>query len=299
MEGKERGLIIMANVPSNDPNVDAPANVPAPANLENEPVGHGDEFHPWVGGDDLNNPPPPVSEDEETPPTSPVIPDADGQPIPPIASFGQNFHFGESSSTANLLTGNSKIRTVRKTMSICWSEEVGQGFGDRFVDMKKQGFQRIRNCVEELVRGCKDKKDFLTENSVNICANASQKVSTVEMYSCCLPVRNYHLLFVHDIDMSWYENSRDPSLCCDRTMPPKRSSRGDPPPQLTQDTVNRMIQESVEAAIRLRLRKKFEMKQIVLEDLMLLPLLGNESPGRNEGDDDGGICPPEEIPKME
>ncbi|GJU50073.1 putative reverse transcriptase domain-containing protein [Tanacetum coccineum] len=50
--------------------------------------------------------------------------------------------------------------------------------------------------------------------------------------------------------MSWYENSRDPSLCCDRTMPPKRSSRGDPPPQLTQDTVNRMIQESVEAAIR-------------------------------------------------
>nr|GFA48217.1 hypothetical protein [Tanacetum cinerariifolium] len=31
------------------------------------------------------------------------------RPIPPIASFGQNFHFGESSSTANLLTGNSKI----------------------------------------------------------------------------------------------------------------------------------------------------------------------------------------------
>nr|GFB68588.1 hypothetical protein [Tanacetum cinerariifolium] len=59
--------------------------------------------------DGSNNPPPPNSEDEETPPTSPVIPDADGQPIPPIASFGQKFHFGESSSTANLLTGNSKI----------------------------------------------------------------------------------------------------------------------------------------------------------------------------------------------
>ncbi|GKG61288.1 hypothetical protein Tco_0619013, partial [Tanacetum coccineum] len=33
--------------------------------------------------EDLNNPPPPISEDEETHPTSPVIPDADGQPIPP------------------------------------------------------------------------------------------------------------------------------------------------------------------------------------------------------------------------
>nr|GEW12146.1 hypothetical protein [Tanacetum cinerariifolium] len=59
--------------------------------------------------DGSNNPPPLNSEDKETPPTSPVIPDADGQPIPPIASFGQNFHFGESSSTANLLRGNSKI----------------------------------------------------------------------------------------------------------------------------------------------------------------------------------------------
>nr|GFB49474.1 hypothetical protein [Tanacetum cinerariifolium] len=59
--------------------------------------------------DGLNNPPLPNSEDEETPPTSLVIPDADGQHIPPIALFGQNFHFGESSSTANLLIGNSKI----------------------------------------------------------------------------------------------------------------------------------------------------------------------------------------------
>ncbi|GJY71453.1 hypothetical protein Tco_0475156 [Tanacetum coccineum] len=51
------------------------------------------------------------------------------------------------------------------------------------------------------------------------------------------------------MDMSWYENSRDLSLCYDRTMPPKRISRGDPLPPLTQDTVNRMIHESVKAAI--------------------------------------------------
>nr|GFC29696.1 hypothetical protein [Tanacetum cinerariifolium] len=157
----------MANVPPNDPNVDAPAIVPAPVNLDYapaQPVGLGNGFSPhWIGDnipnnqngwieedaeeeeedleedlkedpeeepedddDDMemddeaevidpymddgsNNPPPLNLEDEETPPTSPVIPDADGQPIPPTASFGQNFHFGESSSTANLLTGNSKI----------------------------------------------------------------------------------------------------------------------------------------------------------------------------------------------
>nr|GFB04932.1 hypothetical protein [Tanacetum cinerariifolium] len=154
-------------VPPNDPNVDAPAIVPAPVNPDHapaQPVGFGNGFAPhWIGDnipnnqngwieedaekeeedpkddpeedpeeepedddddmemddeaevidpymdDGLNNPPPPNSKDEETPPTSLVIPDVDGKPIPPIASFGQNFYFGESSSTANLLTGNSKI----------------------------------------------------------------------------------------------------------------------------------------------------------------------------------------------
>nr|GEV29815.1 reverse transcriptase domain-containing protein [Tanacetum cinerariifolium] len=38
---------------------------------------------------------------------------------------------------------------------------------------------------------------------------------------------------------------RDP-----QTMPPRKSTRGNPPSLLTQDTVNRMIQESVEAVIR-------------------------------------------------
>nr|GEX56474.1 hypothetical protein [Tanacetum cinerariifolium] len=33
-------------------------------------------------------------------------------------------------------------------------------------------------------------------------------------------------------------------------MPPKKSTRGNPPPPLTQDIMNYMIQESVEAAIR-------------------------------------------------
>nr|GFC48445.1 hypothetical protein [Tanacetum cinerariifolium] len=128
----------MANIPSNDPNVDAPAIVPAPVNPdhalaqpveeeeedpkedpeedpEEEPEDDDDDMEmddevevidPYMD-DGSKNPPPLNSEDEETPPTSPVIPDADGQPIPLIASFGQNFHFGESSSTANLLTGNS------------------------------------------------------------------------------------------------------------------------------------------------------------------------------------------------
>nr|GEW58695.1 hypothetical protein [Tanacetum cinerariifolium] len=122
----------MANVPSNDPNIDASAIVPAPdpeeeeEDPEEDPKEDPEEdpkqddngvmemddeaevIDPYMD-DGLNNPPPLNSKDEETPPTSPIILDAGGQPIPPIASFGQNFHFGESSSTANLLSGNSKF----------------------------------------------------------------------------------------------------------------------------------------------------------------------------------------------
>nr|GEX55110.1 hypothetical protein [Tanacetum cinerariifolium] len=103
----------MANIPPNDPNIDAPAIVPSPLNPDHalaQPIGDDDddiemddeaEITDPNMDDGSNSPPPSNSEDEEIPPTSPVIPDADGQPIPPIAS--------ESSSTANLLTGNSKI----------------------------------------------------------------------------------------------------------------------------------------------------------------------------------------------
>nr|GEZ14775.1 putative reverse transcriptase domain-containing protein [Tanacetum cinerariifolium] len=40
------------------------------------------------------------------------------------------------------------------------------------------------------------------------------------------------------------------SLRDTQTMPPRKSTRGNPPPPLTQDTINRIIQESVKAAIR-------------------------------------------------
>nr|GFB40675.1 hypothetical protein [Tanacetum cinerariifolium] len=93
--------------PQEDPEED-PEEEPEDDDDDMEMDDEAEVIDPYMD-DGSNNLPPPNSEDEETPHTSPVIPDADGQPIPPIASFGQNFHFGESSSTANLLTGNSKI----------------------------------------------------------------------------------------------------------------------------------------------------------------------------------------------
>nr|GEW98446.1 reverse transcriptase domain-containing protein [Tanacetum cinerariifolium] len=98
--------------------------------------------------DGSNNPPPPNSEDEVTPPTSPVILDADGQSIPPIASFGQNFHFGETSSTANLLTGNSKA--VRNVMSdLSGLKKLVKGLSDRYDEYEGSKFFKDKKVLEK------------------------------------------------------------------------------------------------------------------------------------------------------
>nr|GFA29236.1 putative reverse transcriptase domain-containing protein [Tanacetum cinerariifolium] len=230
--------IIIANVPSNNPNVDASAIISAPVNPDHapaQPVGLGNGFAPhwirnnipnnqngWIEEDakeeeedpeeeeedpeeDLeeddddvmemdneaevinpymddgsNNPPPPNSDDEETPPTSPVIPDADGQPIPPIASFSQNFHFGKME---NLMS--ERIDTEGRVKNKFKEQDrhfVGLGCDNIKMD------RTMRNVMSDL-SGLK------------------------------------------------------------KTMPPRKNTRGNPPPPLIQDTINRMIHESVEAAI--------------------------------------------------
>nr|GEY47881.1 reverse transcriptase domain-containing protein [Tanacetum cinerariifolium] len=164
--------------------------------------------------DGLNNPPSPNSEDKETPPTSPVIPDADGQPIPPIASFGQNFHFGESSSTANLLTGNSKIvptGPMCPNLGMAWK---------RLGKMEKLMSERIDTEGRMKKKFKEQDRHFVGIGCDNIEMNRA--------------VRNV---------MSELSGLK-------KTMPPRKSTKGNPPPPLIQDTVNRMIQESVEVAIR-------------------------------------------------
>nr|GFD45391.1 hypothetical protein [Tanacetum cinerariifolium] len=61
--------IIMANVPPNDSNIDAPAIVPAPVNPDHapaQPVGLGDGFTPqWIGNNIPNNQNGRIEEDAE------------------------------------------------------------------------------------------------------------------------------------------------------------------------------------------------------------------------------------------
>nr|GEW30412.1 putative reverse transcriptase domain-containing protein [Tanacetum cinerariifolium] len=463
----------MANVPPNDPNVDAPTIIPAPVNPDHapaQPIGLGDGFAPhWIGNnilnnqngwieedaeeeeedpeedpkedpeeepkdddDDMemddeakvidpyiddgsNNPPPLNSEDKETPPTSPVIPDANGQPIPSIASFGQNFHFSESSSTATLLTGNSKIvptgpmcpnlgtvwkrlgkmekfmseridtegrlkkkfkeqdrhflglgcdniktdRTVRNLMSdLSGVKKLVKGLSDRFDEYERRKVFDAKRVLEKELVNERNAKEFYREFGEYMCRmlqnrqksegsfplHFSSQVREPPAETSTRPVSAPYpddpyvvtrdatiadaAIATSSIDDDDDDDDTAPidsrpheprgSLHDPQTMPPRKSTRGNPPPSLTQDTVNRMIQESVKAAIRAeRERVQNEANRakgpnvapVARSGPDLVELAGGhfgnrsrdqENVGKNGSDDDEGILMvPTERKKVE
>nr|GEZ15189.1 hypothetical protein [Tanacetum cinerariifolium] len=112
--------------------------------------------------DGSNNPPPLNYEDEETPPTSPIIPDADGQPIPPIASFGQNFHFG----CKNIKTD----RTVRNVMSdLSGVKKLVKCLSDRFNEYERSKVFDAKRVLEKVLVNERNAKEFYQEFDEYIC----------------------------------------------------------------------------------------------------------------------------------
>nr|GFB32095.1 hypothetical protein [Tanacetum cinerariifolium] len=180
--------------------------------------------------DGSNNPPPLNSEDEETPPTSPVIPDADGKMetfmSERIDTEGRIKKKFKEQDRHYLGLGCDNIemdRTVRKVMSdLSGLKKLVKGLSDRFDEYKRSKvFDAKRVLEKELVNERNGKKFYLEFGE----------------YMCRM-LQNHQ------------KSEGSFPLPLGSTMPPRKSTRGNPPPPLIQDTMNRMIQESVEAAIR-------------------------------------------------
>nr|GEY64010.1 hypothetical protein [Tanacetum cinerariifolium] len=269
-----------------------------------EMVDEAEVIDPYID-DGSNNPPPPNSEDEKTPPTSPIIPDVDGQPIPPIASFGQNFHFSESSSTANLLTGNSKIFLTGPmclNLGTAWkrlgkmeklmSERIyteGRmkkkfkeqdrhfvGLGCDNIEMDRAEGSKVfedKKVLEKELVNERNGKEFYQEFDREPPAEPSSRPVPAPYFDDPYVVTRDAANAAATVATSGIDDDDDdiapmdsqPYEPCGSPRDTQKSTRGNPPPPLTQDTVNQIIQESVEAAIRDE--REFKMKQIVLEDL--------------------------------
>nr|GEX21694.1 hypothetical protein [Tanacetum cinerariifolium] len=104
-----------------------------------------------------NNPPPPNSKDEETPLTSPVIPNADGQPILPIASFVQNFHFGKMEKLMSERIDTEGI--VKKKFKEQDHHFVGLGSDNIEMDRTVRNVMSDLSGLKKLVKGLSDRFD--------------------------------------------------------------------------------------------------------------------------------------------
>nr|GEY07786.1 hypothetical protein [Tanacetum cinerariifolium] len=138
--------------------------------LEEEPEDDDDDMEmddeaevidPYMD-DGSNNPPPLNSEDGETPPTYPIILDADGQPIPYIASFGQNFHFGCNNiemdrTVMNVISDFSRLKKLVK------------GLSDRFNEYKRSKVFDAKRVLEKELVNKRNGKEFYREFGKHMC----------------------------------------------------------------------------------------------------------------------------------
>nr|GFA86618.1 hypothetical protein [Tanacetum cinerariifolium] len=220
--------------------------------------------------DGSNNPPPLNSEDEETPPTSPVIPDADGQPIPPIASLRkmeklmseridnegrikkkfkeQDHHF------LGLGCDNIEMdRTVRKVMSdLSGLKKLVKGLSDRFNDYERSKVFDAKRVLEKELVNERNAKEFYREFSEYMCRMLQNSQKSEDDAIADAAIATFGIDDDDDDTASKDSQPHKPrgSPRDTQTMLPRKSTRGNPPPPFTQDTMNRMIQESVEAVIR-------------------------------------------------
>nr|GEX72886.1 hypothetical protein [Tanacetum cinerariifolium] len=317
--------IILVNVPPNDPNVDTPAIVPAPVNPDHEPaqpVGLGDGFAPhWIGNKIPNNQNGWIEEaaeeeeedleedPEEDPEEEPEDDDDD------MEMYDEAEVVPTGPRCPNLGMAWKRLGKMEKFMSkrIKTEGRIKKKFKEQdhhFLGLGSfplpLGSQVREPPAEPSARPVSapypDDRYVVTKDA----AIADAAIATFGIDDdddddiAPMDSQPHKLRFVLMIVMA---------CAIFLTMPPRKSTRGNPPPSLTQDTVNRMIQETVEAAIRVE-REKFKMKQIVLKDLTLLQLLGNVATLRIEVVTrktwaemkvmiTEEFCPPKEIQRME
>nr|GFB18541.1 hypothetical protein [Tanacetum cinerariifolium] len=246
--------------------------------------------------DGLNNPPPPNSEDEETPPTSPVIPGADGkmeklmsERIDTERRIKKKFKEQDRHFFGLGCDNIETDRTVRNVMSdLSGVKKLVKGLSDRFDEYERSNVFYAKRVLEGELVNERNAKEFYREFGEYMCRMLQNRQKSEGSFPLPIgsqvreppaepsarpvpaPYPDDPYVVIRDaaiaeaaIVTSSIDDDDDDTAPIDsqphdlrgsprdtQTMLPRKSRRGNPPPPLTQDTVNRMIEECVEAAIR-------------------------------------------------
>nr|GEX72643.1 putative reverse transcriptase domain-containing protein [Tanacetum cinerariifolium] len=201
------------------------------------------------------------------------IADADDVPIPPVIQFRSNFHVGESSATRDLLAGNSEVYAPGPMC--CDLKSVYRGvkrlskqMHDRY-RIEKKTARKLRQ--DELHMNGQEFDITALDSAVRENRSENSKMLKLitglkgpSIYTAPVPCVGDPYVMVRDFamdtrgdkdvdtDAPWDTQPFEPrgSPCDLQIMPPKRRSQTNPQPTLTQEDVDQLVRDGIEAAIR-------------------------------------------------
>nr|GEV13620.1 hypothetical protein [Tanacetum cinerariifolium] len=225
-----------------------PEEEPKKVEIEDEDMVNDEEddtevINPYEETDPYNQPP--LTSDEETEFAPPVvqIADADDVPIPHVIQLESNFHIGESSTISDLLAGNSEVyapgpmyRTEKKMARKLRQDELrinGQEFDITALDSAVRENRSENYKMMKMITGlCREFTELKIQN------RRAEELSHAAM------------------DTQGDEDVDADASCDTQPFKPRGSPRDpqrsqmNPQPTLTQEVIDQLVRDGIEAAIR-------------------------------------------------
>nr|GFA97206.1 putative reverse transcriptase domain-containing protein [Tanacetum cinerariifolium] len=233
--------------------------------MEDDEEEDAEVINPYEEADPHNRPPPTSDEETEFAPPVVQIADVDNIPIPPVIQFG-NFHVGESSTSRDLLEGNSEV-CVPGPMP-CDLRSMHRG-------VKRNGQAFDITALESAVRANRSESSKMMMLIMDLSREFSELKSQnrreePSIHIAPVPRADDPYVMVRDtargtredegVDTVALRDTQPPesrgSSRDSQNMPPKRRSQTNPQLTLTQEDVDQQVQDGIAAAIRDE-RKRF------------------------------------------
>nr|GEU29252.1 putative reverse transcriptase domain-containing protein [Tanacetum cinerariifolium] len=163
------------------------------------------------------------------------IADADDVPIPPVIQFGSNFHVGEISASRDLFVGNSEV----------------YAHGPMCCDLKSvhRGVKRLSKQMHDRYRTEKKMGKKLRQDEVRM--NGQEfDITTLDLAIRENRFENSKMMrLITDLSRE-FTVLKNQNCRAEEIMPPKRRSQTNPQPTLTQEDVDQLVRDGIEAGIR-------------------------------------------------
>nr|GEX60358.1 putative reverse transcriptase domain-containing protein [Tanacetum cinerariifolium] len=195
-------------------------------------------INPYEEADPHNRPPPTSDEETEFAPLVVHIDDANDVPIPLVIQFGSNFHVGESSATRDLIAGISEV--YAPGLMCCALKNIHRG-------VMKLSKQMHDMYMTEKKMARKLRQDELHMNGKEFDITALDSTVRENRFENSKMMK---LITGLSREFTELKNQNRRAEELSQIIPLKRRSQTNPQPTLTQEAIDHLVRDGIEATIR-------------------------------------------------